>query len=129
VQQAKEMIMTNVEIGKKLVELCQQGKPQEAADTLYAKDIVSVEAASGPGFPQEVRGLDAVSAKGKQWADAHIVHEAIVEGPYPNGDRFIVRFVYDVTNKPANKRSKMDETALYTVKDGKIVREEFFYVI
>ena len=54
--------MTTLEVGKKLVELCKQGKNQEAMDTLYAPDIVSVEA------------------------------------------------------------------ALFTVKDGKIVREEFFYV-
>jgi len=27
----------------------------------------------------------------------------------------------------AGQRMKMDEVALYTVKDGKIVHEEFFY--
>ncbi|MBC7975998.1 MAG: nuclear transport factor 2 family protein, partial [Myxococcales bacterium] len=49
--------------------------------------------------------------------------------PYPNGDRFAVRFNYDVTHKPSSKRIQMDEVALYTVKDGKIVREEFFYAM
>ena len=46
------------------------------------------------------------------------------------GDRFIVRFTYDVTAKSgpmAGKRMKLDEAALYAVKDGKIVQEEFFY--
>jgi ketosteroid isomerase-like protein len=43
------------------------------------------------------------------------------------GDRFIVRFDYDVTNKPSGRRFKMSEAGLFTVKDGKIVREEFFY--
>jgi hypothetical protein len=27
----------------------------------------------------------------------------------------------------AGRRTKLEEVALYTVKDGKIVREEFFY--
>ena len=121
--------MTNLEIGKKLVELCQQGKNQEAMDTLYAKDIVSVEAAAMGNMPAESRGIDAVNGKGKWWYDNHTVHSATIEGPYPHGsDRFAVRFVYDVTNKPSNKRIKMDEIAVFTVKGDKIVREEFFYV-
>ena len=120
--------MTTLEVGKKLVELCKQGKNQEAMETLYARDIVSVEAGAPPGMSAEAKGLEAVAAKGKWWADNHTVHSATCEGPYPNGDRFIVRFTYDITNKPSNKRMQMDETALFTVKDGKIVREEFFYI-
>jgi ketosteroid isomerase-like protein len=120
--------MTTLEIGKKLVELCKQGKATEVKDTLYAKDIVSVEAGAPPGQSAESRGLEAVQAKGKWWQDNHEIHSASVEGPWPHGDRFIVRFTYDITNKPQNRRMQMDETALFTVADGKIVREEFFYV-
>jgi ketosteroid isomerase-like protein len=32
-----------------------------------------------------------------------------------------------VTNKPSGNRMQMDEAGLYTVSNGKIVREEFFY--
>ena len=120
--------MTTLEIGNKLVELCKQGKNQEVMEALYAPDIIAIEAAAMPGLPAEDRGRDAVLAKSKSWADSNVVHAATCEGPYPNGDRFIVRFTYDVTHKPSNTRRKLDETALYTVKDGKIVREEFFYV-
>jgi ketosteroid isomerase-like protein len=120
--------MTTLEVGNKLVELCKQGKNAEVMDTLYAPDIVSVEAAAMKDFPAETRGREGVLAKGKWWNDNHTVHSATCEGPWPNGDRFIVRFSYDVTNKPSSKRFRMDETALYTVKNGKIVREEFFYV-
>ena len=41
-----------------------------------------------------------------------------------------VRFTFEVTPKTgpmAGKRMTMDESALYTVKDGKVVQEEFFY--
>ncbi len=120
--------MKTLEIGKQLVELCKQGKNHEAMETLYARDIVAVEAAAPPGKSAEARGLDAVLAKSKWWTDNHTVHSASVDGPWPNGDRFIVRFSYDVTFKPDQRRFQMDETALFTVKDGKIVREEFFYV-
>jgi ketosteroid isomerase-like protein len=120
--------MTTLEIGRKLVELCKQGKNHEATEALYAPDIVSVEAAAMPGAPAEVRGREAVFAKGKWWSDNHTVHSATCEGPWPHGDRFVVRFSYDVTNKPSGRRYQMDEAALFTVHNGKIVREEFFYV-
>jgi len=121
--------MTTLEIGKKLVELCRQGKNHDAMATLYARDIVAVEAGAPPGQSAEAHGLDAVLAKSKWWADNHTVHSANVDGPWPNGDRFIVRFSYDVTHKPSDRRFQMDEAALFTVKDGKIVREEFFYAV
>jgi ketosteroid isomerase-like protein len=119
--------MTTIETGKKLVELCNQGKAKEAMETLYSPDIVSVEAQSMPNMPAEMRGMKAVAAKGQWWEENHTVHAAKAEGPFPHGDRFIVRFTYDVTNKPSGKRFTMDEAGLYTVQNGKIVREEFFY--
>lgn len=121
--------MTTMEVGKKLVELCRQGKNDEAIQSLYAKDIVSVEAGAPPGQSPETKGLEAVIAKSKWWADNHEVHSAACDGPFPNGDRFIVRFTYDITQKATGNRIKMDEGALFTVKDDKIVREEFFYAM
>ena len=34
-----------------------------------------------------------------------------------------------ITQKATNKRMTMDEIALYTIANGKIVREEFFYAM
>ena len=116
-----------MDIGKKLVALCKEGKFEECLKQLYSKDIVSIEAQAMPGLERELRGIEAVAAKGKGWGEAHEVHSAQTEGPFPHGDRFAVHFQFDVTNKPMNRRMKLDEIALYTVKDGKIVREEFFY--
>jgi len=119
--------MTSLEVGKKLVELCKQGKNDQAIEALYANDIVAVEAAAMGNQPAEQRGKQAIMGKSKWWRENNEVHSATVEGPWPHGDRFIVRFRYDITSKPDGKRHQMDEAALYTVKDGKIVREEFFY--
>ncbi len=117
-------------VGKKLVELCKEGKYGEAIDGLYSPDIVSVEAGAPPGGSPRSEGIAAVKGKGEWWSANHEVHNAVIEGPYPHGDRFIVRFKYDVTAKGgpmAGKRFTMDEAALYTVKNGKITHEEFFY--
>lgn len=119
--------MTTLEVGKRLVELCREGKNEQAMKELYSPDIVSVEAGAPPGMSAEARGIDAVAAKGAWWAENHIVHSAKVEGPFPHGDRFVVRFTYDITVKATDQRNTMDEAALFTVANGKIVREEFFY--
>jgi len=119
--------MTANEIGQKYVSLCKEQKNEECIDLLFAKDAVSVEALSQPGMERTARGLEAIHAKGKWWNDNNTLHKAEVFGPYPHDDRFAVRFLYDFTNKPSGKRVTMDEVALFTVKDGKITREEFFY--
>jgi ketosteroid isomerase-like protein len=119
-----------LEVGKKLVDLCRQGKAAEAIQTLYSPNIVSIEAQGSPAMPARMEGLAAVKGKAEWWEENHEVHSAEAEGPWPHGDRFIVRFKYEVTAKAgpmAGKRMLLDETALYTVKEGKIVQEEFFY--
>lgn len=117
-------------VGRKLVELCREGKNLEAVDSLYSPDIVSIEAMGDPSMPARMEGLQAIKGKNEWWMQNHEVHSAVAEGPWPNGDRFIVRFKYDVTPKAgpmSGQRMTMDETALYTAKDGKITQEEFFY--
>ena len=119
--------MSTIEIARKYVELCKKGQ-NDAALELFSSDAVSIEAMDMPGFPKEARGLKAIIEKGKRWNENNEVHSASVDGPWPNGNRFIVRFAFDVTNKQTGRRNKMDETGLFTVENGKIVREEFFYV-
>jgi hypothetical protein len=119
--------MTAHEIGKKYVAFVKEGKNKAAVDELFAKDAVSVEAGGPPGMDLTTKGIDAIHAKSKWWNENHTVHKAEVFGPYPNGDRFAVRFAFDITNKPTNKRMTMDEIALFTVVNDKITREEFFY--
>ena len=123
-------MMTTMDVGKKLVELCRAGKNQEAMNSLYSPKIVCIEPVSMPGMPARMEGLPAVKAKSETWMKNHEIHKAEVAGPWPHGDKFIVRFTYDVTPKAgpmAGKRMTMDEAGLYTVKDEKIVQEEFFY--
>jgi ketosteroid isomerase-like protein len=119
--------MTTMDIAKKYVELVKKHAYQEVLETLFSEDAVSIEAGAPPGQSPEVKGLAAIAEKGKKWAADHEIHSSDVQGPWPNGDRFICRFTYEVTNKPSGQRFKMDEGALFTIENGKIVREEFFY--
>ena len=121
---------STIEVAKRLVELCQAGKNMQALDELYSPNIVSVEGAAMPNMPQTQTGIDAIRKKSEWWYDNHEIHSGEATGPWPHGDRFIVHFKYDVTSKVgpyAGKRMTIDEAGLYTVKEGKIVKEEFFY--
>jgi ketosteroid isomerase-like protein len=124
-----EVIFMNnaLEVGQQLVSLCQEGKFKEAIDELYSPDIVSVEAM--PGEMQTVQGLDAIFGKLDWWESSMEVHSVKVDGPFPHGDEFIVFFDMDVTDKEKGVRFPMREAALYTVKDGKIVHEKFYYTM
>jgi len=118
-----------LEVGKKLVEYCKNNQVLKAVQELYSSDIESQEAMETPEMPARVKGLDAIKKKNKQWEESMEVHSSQVDGPFPLGDRFAVHFKYDTTEKKTNKRWQMEEVALYTVKNGKIVKEEFFYTM
>lgn len=117
--------MSTQDIANDLVALCKAGKFNEAGEKYWADDVLSVEAM--PGDMAQMRGKEAARGKGEWWADAHEIHSSEVEGPYVNGDQFVVRFKMDLTQKASGERIKMDEVGLYTVKNGKIAEERFFY--
>lgn len=117
--------MNTEEVAKKVVELTRQQAWHEAVDTLYANDIVSVEASGMGGESAEKRGIEAVRGKADWWIATMQVHSFKVSGPFVAHDRFVVQYDVDVTDKNSKQRMHMSEVGVYTVKDGKIVREEF----
>ena len=117
--------MNTEEVAKKVVELVRKQAWHEALDTLYDKNIVSVEARTQDGSSPEKRGIDQVRGKTDWWLENMQVHSFEASGPFVAHDRFVVRYDADVTDKNSKKRMQLSEAGVYTVKDGKIVREEF----
>ena len=115
------------EIANDLVNHCNKGEFAAVLDKHYSDDIVSIEPVSAPNMPARQEGIVAVRGKNEWWVANHEVHSASVDGPFVSEEQFAVRFNFEVTFKPTGQRMKMTEMALYTVKDGKIVQEEFFY--
>lgn len=117
--------MNTEEIAKKVVELTRKQAWRQAIDTLYDKDIVSVEARAMGGDSPEVRGIDGVRGKTDWFEKAMQVNSVKVSDPFVAHDRFVVQYDLDATDKNSKERTKMSEVGVYTVKNGKIVREEF----
>jgi len=97
----------------------------------YAPDCVSVEAAAMPGTDSPVSdGLEAIRAKHAWWNSAMVFVSGTIEGPHLHGeDRFALIFKSVMREKATGTETPMEEVAVYTVHDGKIAREEFFYTM
>ena len=69
------------------------------------------------------------AGKHEWWENVATVHQADVEGPFAgNGDdHFVVRFDMDVTLD--GQRNQMAEVGLFTVADGKIVKELYLGLV
>ena len=117
--------MNTEEVAKKVVELVRKQAWKEAVDMLYANDIVSMEARTRDGSSPETRGIKGVHEKVDWWINTMEIHSFKVSGPFVAHDRFVVQYDVDVTDKNSKNRFQMSEVGVYTVKDGKIVREEF----
>jgi ketosteroid isomerase-like protein len=117
--------MNTLEIATAFTALLKEGKHEEAATKFNAPDIVSIEA-DDEGMSIRTEGSEAVAAKAKAWMEKNEVQNVEVEGPFVNGDKFMVEFDMEVTDKESGEAMEMEEIALYTVRDGKIVEEQFF---
>lgn len=124
--------MSVLEIGTKMVEMVNQGKEGETAfvDQFYAADIVSIEGQDSEEMPGKIEGIDAIRAKHAWWFDNNTVHGTTATGPFigHRDDQFILHIAMDITPN-GGERLQMSEVAIYTVKDGKIVLEEYLYQV
>ncbi|MDB5974896.1 MAG: hypothetical protein JWR07_1656 [Nevskia sp.] len=119
----------NIEsIAKRLVALCREGKFEEAQKELYADDAVSVEMPGAPpGALGDAKGLPAIIEKGHQFqAAVETFHDSHVSDAIVAGNWFSVAMTLDVTMK-GRGRMEMTEICVYQVRNGKIVKEQFFY--
>jgi hypothetical protein len=120
------IVMNTQEIAKRFYSLAQEGKWDQLQTDLFSREAKSIEPAHAQGL-QSVTGLDKIKEKGKIWESMiQEVHGGYCNEPQVAGNFFTCAMGVEMTMK-GQGRSKMDEIALYEVKDGKIVSEQFFY--
>jgi len=113
------------EVADVLVAACRKGDFETPIKELYDQNIVSIESEGAP--VREIRGLEGVIEKGKKFAEMlEEMHGIEVSDPVVAENFFAVSMKMDVTFK-GGPRTSMDEICVYNVKDGKIIREEFFF--
>ena len=121
--------MTTEQVADRYYQLAQEQKWMEIQQELYGKDIVNKEPehAIAMGIPTLTIGLDAVIAKGEARRKLiEKIHAQTCSAPVAGGSFFSVSMSRDVSFK-GRPRATLEEIAVFEVKDGKIVTEQFFY--
>ncbi|MFZ6012774.1 MAG: SnoaL-like domain-containing protein [Bacteroidota bacterium] len=122
---AAQQTLTTQAVADRFYELAQQGNYDQIQTELYAKDARSIEPPNAAW--QSVEGLDKIVEKGKQWQNMiQEMHGGYCLKPQVASNYFTCVMGMDVTIK-GQGRIKMDEVAVYEVKDGKITKEQFFF--
>ena len=120
--------MTTQEVANRLVELCRTGSYEQAIKELYSEEIVSVEAEGTED--RVVKGLASIVEKGKKFeAQLDKINSTTITDPIVAGNLFSIGMLMNVKMKGVPVPIDMDEICVYTVSNGKIVREEFFYPV
>ena len=121
-----EKTMTAQEIANRMSELFKENKWAEVQDELFSEDCESVEPAHAMGM-KTVRGKAAIKQKGEEFnAMIEEVHGGWVSDLLVGGNYITCAMGIDVTMTGMG-RVKMDEVCVYEIKDGKIVKEQFFF--
>lgn len=115
-----------LEVAKQVSALLRSGNAAEVEEKWLAPAIESVE---GVGASLAWNGKPAVLGKYRAWEADHQIHEMKLEGPWVGATGFALKYWIDVTQKSTGQRSTMEEIAVYTVRDGKIAREEFHFAV
>ena len=118
--------MTTQEVANRFHQLATAGEWNKIYDELFHNDAESVEPPTAQGL-KTVKGLNAIREKGKAWeATIEAMHSGYTNPPVTAGNHFACTMGFEATFK-GRGRMQMDEVCVYEVKNGKIVKEQFFY--
>ena len=121
-----DAVMTTQEVANRMNELFKEFKWNQVQEELFSEDAVSVEPPGSPGLQTAV-GLTAIKKKGEDFEKmVEEFHGGWVSEPLVGGNHISFAMSIDATYKGMG-RQKMEEIAVYEVKNGKIVKEQFFY--
>jgi SnoaL-like domain len=121
-----EAVMTTQDVANRMNELFKENKWEQAQDELYAEDAVSIEPENAPGL-KSVKGMEAIKQKAKDFnAMIEEMHGGWHNGPIVSGNFISFGMGMDATMKGMG-RINMNEICVYEVKDGKVVKEQFFF--
>ncbi len=112
------------EIGQAVASMLRSGTKDPAIwDAWWDADrITSIE-----GDGSTWTGRKALEAKAEAWEAENEVTSFEVKGPFVGATGFALHYTVGLRCRKNGDTMNMNEVAVYTVENGKVVREEFMY--
>ena len=116
------------EVARDFTDMLRQGQFVAARERFWAADIRSIEPHDLPdGTAAEVTGIDAARAKTIRWFGSRRIHDLSIDGPFVTGNQFALFLDMMIANQPSGTDEPFTEIAIFTVRDGHISEERYFY--
>ena len=98
--------MNTEAVARRLVQLCREGKFNEAQDELYAQDARSIEPDGVSGPLGSVHGMDAIREKGRRFEESIAqIHGVSCSDPLMADPFFSLVMGFDATYKEGGRRA------------------------
>lgn len=121
--------MANVtEVARDFTAMLRQCRFVAARERFWAPNIRSIEPHDLPGgIAAELSGIEAVRAKTVRWFESRYVHEVSIDGPFVTGNQFALFLDMIIADRRNGADQPFTEIAVFTVCEGLIIEERFFY--
>lgn len=116
------------DVARDFTALLRLGQFEAAGDRYWADGVASVEPADLPtGIPAFVSGIDAAREKARFRFGEGRIEDLGIDGPFVTGDQFALFLDMLITDPASGDTQPFTEIAIFTVRDGQIIEERFFY--
>ncbi len=119
--------MTTQEVAKRYYELIQMHQYEQIQNELYSPEVISIEPENDSRLPLTVKGIEACKQKeGLFFSQIEEMHGSYMSEIVVSTFFFSMMTGMDVTMRGKNRKKK-EQICVFEVRDGKIVKEQFFY--
>ncbi len=119
--------MTTQEVAKRYYELIQQHQYKQIQNELYALNAISIEPENDTNLPLVVEGIEALQQKeGLFFSQVEQMFGGKMSEPIVSNFHFSQMTEMDVKMKGKERKMK-GQIGVFEVRNGKIVKEQFFY--
>lgn len=116
------------DIARDFTAMLRLGQFEAAGERYWSDAVTSVEPADlQAGIPALVSGIAAARSKAKFRFGEGRIDDLGIDGPFVTGDQFALFLDMLITYPASGSAQPFTEIAIFTVRDGRIIEERFFY--
>ena len=116
------------DVARDFTAMLRLGQFAAAGDAWWADDVTSIEPKDLPGgIAAVVSGIEATRSKCHIRFNAAHIDDLSIDGPFVTGNQFALFLDMMIIGGADRALGPFSEIALYTVRDGRISEERYFY--